>query len=143
MSGPTKIVVDTREQDPWPLPGLGVVRKALKFGDYAISGRERICVVERKAGSDLVGSLTVGYERLCKEMARAREAGSKMFMVCDSDFATCQALMDQHYNGRSLARRVALFANETGVVPVFAGSRLKAAAIGLALLENSKTSSSC
>src|ERR1019366_4738224 len=37
----------------------GVERRALKLGDYSISGLEDICVVERKDLSDLVRSFTV------------------------------------------------------------------------------------
>jgi ERCC4-type nuclease len=47
------IVVDTREQNPFDFSGFegrfsGVERKALKLGDYSISGLEDICVVERR-----------------------------------------------------------------------------------------------
>jgi len=141
--GPTKIVVDTREQNPWAFVGLRVVRKALKFGDYAISGRERICAVERKSGADLVASLTTGYHRLCREFCGAREAGVKLFMVCDADFDFCQATLGTYSPGRLLERTLAKFIHTTGIVPVFAGSRKTGAKIGLALLLQNSISNSC
>jgi len=57
------IVVDTREQNPFDFSRFegwfsGVERKALKLGDYSISGLEDVCVVERKDLSDLVRSFT-------------------------------------------------------------------------------------
>ena len=58
------IVVDTREQNPFDFSRFegwfsGVEHRALKLGDYSISGLEDICVVERKDLSDLVRSFTV------------------------------------------------------------------------------------
>src|ERR1035441_10077922 len=58
------LVVDTREQNPFDFSRFqgwfsGVERRALKLGDYSISGLEDICVVERKDLSDLVRSFTV------------------------------------------------------------------------------------
>ena len=58
------LVVDTREQNPFDFSRFegwfsGVERRALKLGDYSISGLEDVCVVERKDLSDLVRSFTV------------------------------------------------------------------------------------
>ncbi|MGA2991606.1 MAG: hypothetical protein ABSD88_14110 [Candidatus Korobacteraceae bacterium] len=52
------LLVDTREQNPFDFSRFegwffGIERKALKLGDYSISGLEDSCVVERK---DPVGS---------------------------------------------------------------------------------------
>ena len=48
------VVVDTREQHPFDFSRFkgwfsGVERRALKLGDYYITGLEEVCVVERKA----------------------------------------------------------------------------------------------
>src|SRR5450759_4383710 len=58
------VLVDTREQNPFNFSRFdgwfaGVEKKALKLGDYSISGLEEVCVVERKDLSDLVRSFTV------------------------------------------------------------------------------------
>src|ERR1035437_7687518 len=58
------LVVDTREQNPFDFSRFqgwfsGVERRALKLGDYSISGLEDVCVVERKDLPDLVRSFTV------------------------------------------------------------------------------------
>jgi ERCC4-type nuclease len=57
------IVVDTREQNPFDFSRFKswfsrIERRALKLGDYSISGLEDVCVVERKDLSDLVRSFT-------------------------------------------------------------------------------------
>jgi ERCC4-type nuclease len=132
-----KVVIDTREKNPWKLPGIRSVRKPLKFGDYAVSGRERVCVVERKSGADLVGSLTAGFHRFCREVIGAREAGVRLFVVVDADMDYARFLMSSHYPGRRLDRCLAKFALTTGAVPVFAGSRTDAAQVGLAILARS------
>ena len=134
MDDRTKLVIDTREQNPWAFPGLRVVRRALKHGDYAISGRERICCVERKSAADFASSLTTGFHRLCREVCSARETGTRLFMVVDSDFAFCQEALATYSPGRMLERTMAKFVATTGLVPIFAGSRKTAAKIGLALL---------
>jgi len=58
------VVVDTREQNPFDFARFegwfaGVERRALRLGDYSVSGLEDICVVERKDLADLVHSFTV------------------------------------------------------------------------------------
>lgn len=140
---PTKIIVDTREQNPWSFPGLRVARKTLKYGDYAISGRERICAIERKSGHDLVASLTAGFARVCREFAGARERGTRLFMVVDADFDYCQAVLETYYANRLLSRTVAKFIAASGAVPIFAGSRKAGSSVGLALLLQNSFSNSC
>lgn len=57
------IVVDTREQKPMCIgvPGLTVVRRALRDGDYSIKGFEQAFVVERKMYGDFYSY--IGSER--------------------------------------------------------------------------------
>jgi ERCC4-type nuclease len=70
-------VVETREQNPFDFSRFqgwfsGVERRALKLGDYSISGLEDVCVVERKNLSDLVRSFTVersGFVARLRQMA--------------------------------------------------------------------------
>jgi len=57
------ILVDTREQNPFDFSRFGgwfagIERRALKVGDYSITGLEEDCAVERKDLPDLVHSLT-------------------------------------------------------------------------------------
>ena len=53
------VVIDTREQIPWPFPSSIVVRESLgtSGGDYSLKGLESVVRIERKSTQDLVGSL--------------------------------------------------------------------------------------
>ena len=54
------ILIDTREQQPWPLFAShrnwigGEVRATLKCGDYSVQGMEGLLALERKSLADLV-----------------------------------------------------------------------------------------
>ena len=50
-----KIIVDSREQNAWPLIGFETERKKLETGDYSISGYEGRVAVERKSKEDAWG----------------------------------------------------------------------------------------
>jgi ERCC4-type nuclease len=67
------LLVDTREQNPFNFSRFkgwfaGIESKALTLGDYSIAGLEDICVVERKALSDLVRSCTVDRTAFIKRL---------------------------------------------------------------------------
>ncbi len=53
----SRIVVDSREQKPWPIPTERQVVKALPYGDYTLEDYPHIVCVERKSLDDLVGSM--------------------------------------------------------------------------------------
>jgi DNA excision repair protein ERCC-4 len=68
---PLRVVVDTREQQPWTMPdGVEVVRRTLPSGDYALDGHERVAIVERKSLADFVGCCTSGRDRFERELVR-------------------------------------------------------------------------
>lgn len=53
------IIVDTREQQPWPLKHHSVANKKLDTGDYTIEGYEDILCIERKHSiSEFVNNMT-------------------------------------------------------------------------------------
>src|SRR5664280_707452 len=65
---------DTREQNPFDFSRFqgwfsGVEHRALKLGDYSISGLEDVCVVERKDLSDLVRFLHRRAFGVCRSPA--------------------------------------------------------------------------
>lgn len=69
---PFKLVIDTREQQPFTFEGLVVVRKALKAGDYSIEGLEDRVAVERKNKSDAWGCMSdsrARFERCAERLA--------------------------------------------------------------------------
>ena len=71
---PLRIVVDSREQNPFPFAGLPVEVRvaALEAGDYSLAGFERRVAVERKELGDLIGCLSVERERFERELVRLR-----------------------------------------------------------------------
>ena len=81
------IYVDTREQRPLKFK-RPIEIKTLKFGDYAFSdeGASCNCYVERKSLVDLIGTLSGGYDRFCKEIERSIEAEARMVVVVEAKF---------------------------------------------------------
>ena len=70
-----KIIVDTREQNPFWFSGYPceTERGTLHTGDYSIEGMIEKIVVERKSVGDLAACMTTGRERFERELERMRE----------------------------------------------------------------------
>lgn len=78
---PFTVLVDRREQAPWPFRELTDAHKVplivptqpatLRTGDYAVDGMVDRFVVERKSRDDLIGCLTSDRERFEAEIQRA------------------------------------------------------------------------
>lgn len=69
-----RIVIDTREQDPFPFDvyDVEVVPGTLQAGDYSIPGLESLVAVERKSLPDLVACLGRERARFEYELERLR-----------------------------------------------------------------------
>ena len=79
------IIEDTREQKPIEFDFKRISQK-LDFGDYALAGEDYNYVfVDRKAEDDFKGTMSAGYDRFCRELDRARNFGSYLFIVIESD----------------------------------------------------------
>ena len=93
------IIVDTRERDTpdarrrWLSFGVPYERQKLNFGDYSakimINGEwiyyDRYIVIERKMSLDeLVMCYTTERKRFEREFERAKEAGAKVYIVCEN-----------------------------------------------------------
>ena len=78
-----RIVVDTREQVPFPFIGYpaAIESGTLTDGDYSLDGFERRVAVERKSLADLVGCLGADRERFQRELARLRGYDSAVVVV--------------------------------------------------------------
>lgn len=76
------ITIDTREQKPIKLMNCEVISKKLEFGDYSC---DEMLAVERKSLSDLVSTLSSGFDRFNREIARAKEAGGYIVVVTECD----------------------------------------------------------
>ena len=80
------ILQDTAEQKPLKF-SVKSVETSLDFGDYTSSGKEyKYVYVERKSESDFKGTMSAGFERFCRELERAREFDSYIYIVVESDF---------------------------------------------------------
>ena len=76
------INIDTREQKPIKLSNYKVISEKLDFGDYSCDG---ILAVERKSLSDLVSTLSSGFDRFNREMERAKLANGYIVVVTECD----------------------------------------------------------
>jgi len=68
--GGFKIIVDTREQEPYSFDAsnIEVIRRALPAGDYSVEGHERSVAVERKTLEDFVFTVIRARKRFTKEL---------------------------------------------------------------------------
>lgn len=84
----SKIIQDTREQRPLQF-SLATEVGTLKFGDYAFStmGCMGDCFFERKSIPDLIGTLSGGYERFCREIERAKAASGYMVIIVEEELS--------------------------------------------------------
>ena len=121
-----KIIVDTREQSPYPFtrwPDVEVVRNALQTGDYSLPGLEHHAAVERKSLSDLVGSLSQGRDRFERELARGA-ALRRFWLVIE---ATAEDVARHRYKSKmnpvAVLQSLAAFEVRYGVRVVWAGGR--------------------
>jgi hypothetical protein len=100
MIEPLHIVIDTREQAPWAWnPGdVTTEVRALAAGDYALAedcervkGRQTLAVrfaVERKSLDDLLGTISVGWERFNRELTRMESFPARVIIV-EGNFSEC------------------------------------------------------
>ena len=79
-----KIFIDTREQKPLKFPSSESLK--LDFGDYTTGGDDySYTYVDRKSESDFKSTLSVGYDRFKKELERAREFNSFLYVLVESN----------------------------------------------------------
>lgn len=83
-----KIYVDTREQNPLEITDYPTEVRGLKYGDYALSNKDKTCncYIERKSIQDLIGTLSGGYNRFCDEIERAETEDANLIVLVESDY---------------------------------------------------------
>lgn len=78
-----EILIDTREQTP--LKFKNSKPHKLDFGDYTASGQYyNKTYVDRKSETDFKSTMTVGFDRFKKELNRAKEFDSFLYIVTES-----------------------------------------------------------
>lgn len=84
------IVVDSRETLPFKFIGETTITKKLDSGDYSLVGFESVIAIERKSGTDFLGSISSDRERF-KQCLERLSSYERAFIVVE-----CQldSLMD-------------------------------------------------
>ena len=114
-----EITIDTREQTPFHFPPeiASVTRGTLRTGDYALTGDSGFAV-ERKSFDDFLGTISSGWERFCREVGRARDAGFVLPVVVEGWLDDCV----WHDDGELLSPRSWL--NHPSLSPAMVLSRI-------------------
>lgn len=84
-----KVIQDTREQSP--LKFIKSEVKKLDYGDYTLSDGNSNIFIERKSISDMVGTMSQGYERFYREVERARNDNAYLIVAVEVDYNTFQS----------------------------------------------------
>ncbi len=75
------VLYDPREQSPWDLAPLRMIRGTLDTGDYAVFGAEHLCRIERKTLPDFVACCGVERERFVRELERLLAFPSRIVII--------------------------------------------------------------
>jgi len=131
-----KLVVDTREQQPWIFPDefAQVRRGTLKSGDYALDGDD-VFAIERKSLDDFLGTISSGWERFARELARM--SGQRRIVIVEG---TAQQIVSGDHNhsrlsARFIFRRIAEL-TMAGVCVLLMGSPVIAAVMAYSILKD-------
>lgn len=78
-----EILIDTREQQPLKFKKSKSLK--LDFGDYTCGGDNyTYTYIDRKSESDFKSTMSVGFERFCRELQRTKDFGSFLYIVVES-----------------------------------------------------------
>lgn len=82
MNDPLRIIIDSREQTPWAFPPeLATCRvQCLSAGDYALEDDPGFAI-ERKNLDDFAGTISSGWQRFNRELARMENFAAKVIIV--------------------------------------------------------------
>lgn len=81
-----EVIQDTREQVPIQFgDNISISVTKLDYADYAIKDNLKIAI-EKKSIGDLAGTMSAGYERFKRELARAKKDKGYIIILCDSSY---------------------------------------------------------
>lgn len=149
-----KVIIDTREQRPWALAGYGCEVRIAKLdtGDYAIDGDQDNFMIERKSMNDFLGTISSGWERFQREVARMSGMEHKPIIVeanlSDYCYYEQEGLIQapEHPHTRLGPEFVAMRTAQLmrmGCIVLFAGSADLASLMGYAMLKARQVEISC
>jgi hypothetical protein len=78
-----EILIDTREQSVLDIKTNKEIIK-LDFGDYSARNNKFNIFIERKSLQDAISSLSSGFDRLCREMQRAKDSNANIIILIES-----------------------------------------------------------
>lgn len=124
------IISDTREQKELDFSGIEGVEKVekigLAFGDYTAIVHEKPVpiVFDRKGLGDLFGTMTSGYERWKREMARAKEANFKLILIVEGSYTDVwNGTEHSKFSGESMIKKLHMMQVRYDLETVFCESR--------------------
>ena len=129
--GVMEICIDTREQDP--LPVRGKIQK-LSVGDYVPNKDFYADVyIDRKSLPDLVGTLTSGYDRVVREIERAKEMEFYLVFLVEDLFSSAlnySGKFTKRVNGAHIMHQIReLMDKYDNIQFVFSGNRTRSVEI--------------
>ena len=134
-----KIIVDTREQEPFQFKGWPCLRRGLKTGDYSLKGYERRFAIERKSLEDLWSTLTVqeNYSRFRQELGRAQASCLSLSVLVEATPVRIAQTSHAYSkaNGFKVLDKFLRVCLEFGVAPLFGTDRSGAELLALATLK--------
>lgn len=96
-----EIIIDTREQKPIGFSFESRIQK-LDFGDYTLADKYyNYCFVDRKSESDFKGTFGKDIDRFKRELDRAREFNSYIFVICENNI---KQIEQNNYGGPNFKR---------------------------------------
>ncbi|MEW6197994.1 MAG: ERCC4 domain-containing protein [Planctomycetota bacterium] len=75
-----RIVIDTREQEPWSFT-CATLRRALPAGDYSVDGLEHAVAVERKSLADFTRTVLHEFPRFAAELDQLAQLSHACIVV--------------------------------------------------------------
>lgn len=123
-----KIIIDTREQEPFPFSGYECETEqgGLAVGDYSLTGLTDKVAVERKSLPDLVMCLGRERERFQRELQRAAALQAFMVVVEASWLELAAGMYRSQLNPNSACQTVLAFSCRYRIPFMFAGDRPEA-----------------
>lgn len=107
------ILSDSREQSPISFDGIEGVDKVetigLPVGDYTamIDGKQVPVCFDRKGLGDLFGTMTSGYERWKREMAKAKQLGVKLILITEGTYSDVEeGYQHSEFSGDSMIKKL-------------------------------------
>jgi len=110
-----EILIDTREQLPLEFESSRELK--LDFGDYTLGGSHyNYTYVDRKTEGDFKSTLTQGFERFKRELERARQFNSYLYIVVES---TLKEIYENNLNSPRKSNLNFIFHNMISLIQEF------------------------